>query len=435
MSDSPPARQLGFWSCWALVVGAMIGSGVFLLPATLAPYGLLGFGGWIVSGAGSIALGLAFGRLASRTSRDGGPYLYVREAFGERAGFMVAWGYWVAFWSSTAVVAIAFAGYMVVFVPSLADHGAGQALVGVGIIAFLTGINVRGVKEMSVAQIAMTVLKIIPLVAIVGLALVTGARDNLPSFNPSGTSVPSTLAAVTLITLWPFTGFEAVTTSAGSVRDPERTVPRALIAGMIVVTVIYLSATLAVMLLVPAESLVRSTAPFADAARGFGAWGQYLVAAGALVSTAGSINAGIFTCGQMPMAVANDGRAPRWLGVVNRGGAPGRSLVLSSALAATLLLLNYTRGLLGAFSFLLMMATAISLFYYFMCALAELKHSWRTARGWALVALIGCGYSLFALFGSGLEVAIWGAVLMLVGVPVSWVMGTKPAPSAALPEA
>jgi len=109
--------------------------------------------------------------------------------------------------------------------------------------------------------------------------------------------------------------------------------------------------------------------------------------------------------------------------------------VLSSALAAGLLLLNYSRGLLGAYSFLLMMATAISIFYYLMCALAEVKHSWRTARGWTLVALIGCSYSLFALFGSGLEVAIWGAVLMLVGVPVSYLMGAKPAPSTTLPEA
>ena len=422
MSDAPTARPLGFWSCWALVVGTMIGSGVFLLPATLAPYGLLGFGGWLVSGAGIIALGLVFGRLASRTSRNGGPYLYVRDVFGERAGFMMAWGYWVAYWSSTAVVAIAFAGYLSVFVPMLRANSAAQATAGVGIIAVLTAVNIRGLKEMSAVQIVMTLLKIAPLLAIVGLGLTLGTPANLPAFNPTGASIPSTLAAVTLITLWPFTGFEAVTTSAGSVRDAERTLPRALIAGIVVVTIIYLSATLAVMLLVPADALAHSNAPFADAARGFGSWGEYLVAAGALVATAGALNGIIFTTGQMPMAVALDGRAPRWLGTLNRGGTPARALLLSSTLGSLLLLANYSRGLIGAFTFLLMMSTSIALIYYFFCGLAELRHSWRSARGWAAIAIAGCAYSLFALLGSGWEVFFWGAALMLVGVPVSYLL-------------
>ena len=418
MSEAPAARPLGFWSCWALVVGTMIGSGVFLLPATLAPYGLLGFGGWIVSGAGTIALGLVFGRLASRTIRNGGPFLYVQEAFGERAGFMVAWGYWVAYWSATAVVAIAFAGYLSVFVPILRDNSVAQAMAGVGIIAVLTAVNIRGLREMSAVQIAMTFLKIAPLLAIVGLGLAAGAPSNLPAVNPSDASIPNTLAAVTLITLWPFTGFEAVTTSAGSVRDAERTLPRALIAGILVVTIVYLSATLAVMLLVPAESLAHSNAPFADAARGFGPWGEYLVAAGALIATAGALNGIIFTAGQMPMAVAHDGKAPRWLGALNAGGAPHRALLLSSGLGALLLLANYSRGLIGAFTFLLMMSTSIALIYYFVCGLAELRHSWRSARGRAAVAVAGCAYSLFALLGSGWEVFFWGALLMLAGVPV-----------------
>lgn len=418
-------KTLGFWSCWSLVVGTMIGSGIFLLPATLAPYGLLGIGGWIISGAGTIALGLVFGRLASRTARNGGPYVYVQEAFGELPGFITAWGYWVAFWTGIPVIAIGFVGYIGVFIPVFDDNPILQASAGLGLIAVLTFVNIRGLREMSAVQIAMTFLKITPLLAIVGLAIAVGAPSNLPALNPSGQPILPALAAVTLITLWPFTGFEATTTPAGSVRDPERTIPRALTTGILVVTAVYLSATLAVMLLVPAQTLAQSTSPFSDAARAFGPWGGKLIAAGALISTAGSLNGIIFSTAQMSMAVAQDNKAPRWLATLNKGGAPHYSLLLGSGLGALLLVANYSRGLMGAFTFLLMMSTAISLIYYFLCALVELRRSWRNALAPAGIALFACAYSLFAIVGSGVEVFLWGSALMLAGVPVYYVLRSR----------
>ncbi|MES1157092.1 MAG: amino acid permease [Alphaproteobacteria bacterium] len=419
------AKPLGFWSCWALAVGTMIGSGIFLLPAALAPYGLLSFGGWILGGAGAIALGLVFSRLASRTSRDGGPYVYVQEAFGDLAGFLIAWGYWIGFWASIPVCAIAFVGYLGFFVPGLANNLAAQGAAALALIAALTAINVRGLKEMSIAQIAMTVLKIAPLLAIAIGAVFLGAPRNLPAFNPSHAPLLPSLAAVTLITLWPFTGFEAAVTSAGSVQDCERTIPRAVTSSVLLVTALYLTATLGVMLLVPAAQLAQSQAPFADAARAFGLWGGYFVAVGAMVATAGTLNAVIFTSGQMLMAVAEDGHAPTWLAKLNRGGAPYRAVLISSGLGALLLLANYSRGLIGAYTFLLMMATAISLIYYLFSALAELKHAWRSAHGWAAIAIFAIAYSLFAMIGSGLEVLLWGAVLMAAGVPLYFLLRRK----------
>jgi basic amino acid/polyamine antiporter, APA family len=415
---SEAAKPLGFWACWALVVGTMIGSGVFMLPTLLAPYGMLSFGGWIIAGGGSIALALVFGRLAARTKCNGGPYAYSREAFGELTGFLMAWAYWLSYLMGIPVVAIAFVGYLGVFVPALNGNAPAQAATALGLIAVFTAINIRGLKEMSAAQITLTVLKIIPLLAIVGLAFVSGAPENLPAFNPSGQPVIAALAAVALIALWPFTGFEVVTLPATNVKDCERTIPRALVIGMLTVVAIYLSGTAAVMLLVPADQLAQSTAPFADAARAFGAWGPAFISAGALVATAGTLNGLIFTCGQMPMAVALDKLAPSWLAATTKGGAPHLALILSSTLAGLLLLLNYSRGFIGAFTFLLMMATALSLIFYFVVSLAELRHSWRSAVGWAGVAMIGVVYSLFAAFGSGLEVLGWGIVLMLAGLPL-----------------
>jgi APA family basic amino acid/polyamine antiporter len=390
MSQDHTAKPLGFWSCWSLTVGCMIGSGVFMLPALFAPYGLLSFGGWIIAGGGSIALALIFGRLAARTSCNGGPYAYSRAAFGDLTGFLMGWAYWLSFLMGIPVVAIAFVGYLGVFIPALNSNPVGQAASAVALIAFFTAINIRGLKEMSAAQITLTILKIIPLVAVIALGFSVGSPANLPEFNPSGQAPIAVLAAVALIALWPFTGFEVVTLPATNVKDCERTIPRALVTGMVTVVVIYLSATAAVMLLVPPGQLAQSTAPFADAARAFGAWGPNFIAAGALVATAGTLNGLIFTCGQMPMAVAQDKLAPSWFAAVTTQGTPHVALLISATLASLLLLLNYSRGFIGAFTFLLMMATS---------------------------------------FGSGLEVLLWGIVLMLAGVPLYFICRRRERPA------
>jgi APA family basic amino acid/polyamine antiporter len=420
---------LGFWSCWALAVGTMIGSGILLVPASLAPYGLLSLGGWVISSAGAVAIILVFARLAARTRRNGGAYVYVQSAFGDMAGFLMAWTYWIGYWIAIPVVAIAFVGYLGIFVPALVHNIVAQALTALGVIVVFTYVNLRGLREMSIAQITLTLLKIIPLFVIMGAALAFGTPHNLPPLNPSQGPILPALTTVTLITLWPFTGFDAAVCNVRDVRDPQRTIPRALTAAIAVVSVIYLGASLAVMLLVPSGQLAQSESPFADAARVLGPWGAPLVALGALIVTAGTLNGAIFASGQMPMAVAEDGKAPKWLATLNRGGAPQNSLLLSSSLGALLLLLNYSRGFVAAYTFLLMMATAIGLPYYFFCALAEIKHSWRSARGWTLVALFACAYSAFAMFGSGFEVLLWGGVLIAAGVPL-YVVFRRPARAA-----
>ncbi|MEQ1494069.1 MAG: hypothetical protein ABL932_26365, partial [Terricaulis sp.] len=185
---------------------------------------------------------------------------------------------------------------------------------------------------------------------------------------------------------------------------------------------IYLSATVAVMLLVPPAQLMQSTAPFSDAARALGPWGPGLIAAGALVATAGTINGLIFTCGQMPLAVAADKLAPSWLAAMSKHGTPHLALLLSSALGIVLLVLTNTRGLMGSFQFMLTIATSLGLFYYVVVSLAELRHSTRASAFAGIGAsIIGIAYSIFAAFGSGLEVLLWCIVLMAAGVPLYFV--------------
>ena len=418
-----PAKALGFWGCWSLTVGIMIGSGVFMLPTVLAPYGMLSFGGWLITAGGSIMVALALGRLAGRTSKSGGPYAYSREAFGDLTGFIVAWGYSAAVWIGIPAIAIAFVGYLTVFVPALEGNSTYQILAALALMWGLTFVSMRGAREMGFLQLLMTILKLIPLLAIIVWGAMAGEVTNLPEFNPGGGAILPILSTTVVLTLWAFAGLECGTIPAGDVSNPKTTIPRAVVIGTVTVAVVYIASTAAVMMLVPAEELITSTSPFADAARGLGSWAPLMIAAGAIISTAGSLNGSIFISGQMPMSVAIDGLAPKLFGKLNAHGAPQISLVVGTTISSILLILNYSRGLVGAFTFLIMMSTLTVLVPYLVCALAELKHSIKDARAWAVVALIAAVYSTFAMWGAsqdggGLEVIIWGAVLMVAGLPL-----------------
>ena len=423
LTDSPESSlakttSMGFWKCWAMSVGVMIGSGVFLLPSVLAPYGASSFLGWLLTSIGAILIALILGRLAGNTSRSGGFYIYVQDAFGDLAGFMIAWGYWLAIVFAIAAISTAFAGYVGTFIPSLGQSKWAEGGIAALLIWTLTALNIRSVGTGATLQLVTTLLKLLPLIVIIALGLMSGSPDNIPPFNPTDKSLTQILTATALLTMWAFVGLEAGTVAAQDVTDPKRTIPRAIIAGTLTVTLVYIAATLAVMMLVPMEQLSASKAPFVDAASGLGSWGAGLIALGALISTAGSANGNILLGGQMPMAVALDGSAPRFLAKRNKGNAPVFALLLSAFISTILLVFNYTDGLLAAFTFLISMSTLCTLLPYFVSAMAELRRSWRSAKAWAILAILAMIYSAIAMVGSGVKVLLWGLVLLLCGLPI-----------------
>ena len=407
---------MGFWKCWAMSVGVMVSSGVFLLPTVLAPYGSISILGWVLTSIGAILLALILGRLAGGTDRAGGPYVYAHEAFGDLAGFLIAWGYWISVVFAVAAVSVAFAGYFGSLIPALGQSKFTQAAVALAAIWILTGINLRSVAGAASAQLVLTILKLIPLLVIVVLAIFVGSPENIPAFNPGNKPIGSALAATALLTMWAFSGVEAAVVPAEDVIDPTRTIPRAVIASALMVAALYIAVTVSVMALVPADQLAVSEAPFIEAAASLGPWGAAMIAFGALVATAGGLNGNILLSGQMPMAVALDGLAPKIFAKRNSGHSPAFSIILSSSISTVLLLMNFADGLVGAFIFLIQMSTLAVLSVYAVSALAELRNSWKSARGWSLVACISFAYTILAAAGSGLSVLAWGLVLFIVGV-------------------
>jgi len=412
-----PHRPLGFWSATALVVGSMIGSGTFLLPATLAPYGAATLVGWAITLCGALLLAVTFARLARRWPQTGGPYVFARNAFGELPGFVVAWSYWISMWCAIAAIAVAFAGSVGAIFPSLTATPVRAAGCGLAALWLCAGVNLAGLREAGRLQLLTTVLKVVPLLLFGLVALwFVDARHYVP-FNPSGESLGSVAAATVALTLWAMIGLEAATVPAGSVDDAPRTVARATVAGTAIAGIATVLACTTVLGLLPADVLARSSAPMADAAAAlWGPAGGVLLAGGMAVSCVGALNGWTLLAAQLPLAAARDGVLPRAFARENARGAPAFGVIVSCLLASVLVISNYNRSLVDLFKFSVLLSTAATLLPYLAGAAAWL---WRgDGRGSRLAAAGALAFSLYALGGIGTEALLWGAGLVVAGLPI-----------------
>lgn len=425
-SSRPAERKIGLWIATSLVVGNMIGSGVFLLPASLASFGGISILGWLFTSFGALMLALLLARLGRRIPEAGGPYAFTREGLGELPAFLVAWGYWICIWTGNAAISVSFVGYLGVFFPPLSRVpalGAGAALAAIWL---LTAVSARGVREAGILQVVTTVLKLLPLLAIGTLGLLYLEPSNFQPFNLSGDPPLKAVTATAALTLWAFSGLESATIPANSVKDPSRTIPRATIIGTVVTASIYILATVGVMGILSPGALGQSAAPFADAGtRIWGGWAGALIAAGAAISAFGALNGWILLQGQMPLAAARDGLFPKVFGKLSARGTPVYGLVISSVLITGLMALNFTESLVDQFTFLILLATLSTLIPYVLSAVSELvmmvrdrdQFSGQRLRGPATIAVLALGYSLWAIVGVGWETVLWGLLLLAAGVP------------------
>jgi len=421
-------RDIGFLTAMALVMGNMIGSGVFLLPSSLAPFGGLAIAGWLVSAGGSLCLAFVFARLAAMYPATGGPYAYTRKTFGDLCGFLVAWGYWISAWSTNSAIAVAFVGYLDPFIPGVVRSPILAALLAIATMWLVTIVNTRGVKGAGRVQVVTTTLKLLPLVlvGVGGLAFLDRSDFAIPP--AAASSAATQVVAVVTLTLWAFLGLECATIPAGNVRDPERTIPRATLVGTAITALVYIVSTVGVMSVVPAATLQQTTAPFADAARAmFGDSAAYLVAAGAAISCFGALNGWVLVVGQLPMAAAADGLFPAAFGRISDRGTPTLAMLISCALSTALIAMNYSAGLVKLFTFIILLATLSTLVPYVFCSAAWFvlrgaSGARRAGAGAAIVAALAFVYGIVAIVGAGWETFYWGVALLAAGLPLYWFM-------------
>ena len=421
-------QKIGFWICTSLVVGNMIGSGIFLLPASLAIYGGISIVGWLITATGSILVALVFGKLTRMIPKAGGPYAYSRDAFGDFAGFLVAWGYWLSIVAANAAIAVAFVSYLTVFFPGLAENNLLAAFVALASIWFLTYINIIGIRSAGMVQLVTTIIKILPLLLIVLWGLFYIDFSNFTPFNISGESNMSAITATIALTLWAFLGLESSTVPAADVENAKVNIPRSTIIGTVFTAILYILSTVVVMGIIPASQLATSTAPFADTASII--WNSsaagYIIGIGAIISCFGALNGWILLQGQIPLAASLDGIFPKIFSKVSKNGTPISGLIFSSILITILMALNYTKGLVELFTFIILLATLTALVPYVFTSMAELmifiKHperfSGQKLLGSSVIAMFAFIYSIWAIAGSGQETVYWGFILLMCGIPI-----------------
>lgn len=423
--DSRPT--LGLWMTTALVIGNTVGSGIFLLPAVLGAYGSISLVAWLFTATGSLMCALVFARLSRRLPRAGGPYAYTREGFGEFTGFLVAWGYWISCWTTNAALAVAMVSYLTVFWAPLGTNALLAGVTAVGSIWLLTFVNALGVRPVGILQVATTVLKLTPLVGVAAFGLFYLDTSNFVPFNASEQSAGNALTACVALTLWAFLGIESATIPAEHISHPERTISRATLMGTGGIAVLYIAGTAAVMGILPQSRLAASTAPFADAAEAiWGSWAGYAVAAGAILSCFGALNGWILNTAQISQAVAKDRLFPEVFGRLSRRGMPLFGLLVSSILATLLVAVNYTKGLVEQFTFIILLATMTALVPYVFSAASSLiqmsrdrkERGRKLSRAALMVSVLAFLYSVWAIAGAGHEIVYWGFLLLLAGIPV-----------------
>ena len=432
-------REMGLWTATAMVIGNMIGSGVFLLPAALAvvavQYGSSALLAWVVTGVGAMLLAGVFATLGRAYPKTGGPYAYARRAFGDFVGFQTAWGYWIAAWVGNAAIATAFVGYTTVVWSGLGDSALAMALLAVGAVWLLTFVNILGVRQGGWVQVVTTVLKFVPLAVIGVIGLFYLKADHFtPFMEATGTGARQAftfLEGITMavgLTLWAFIGLESATVPAEEVKDPERTIPRATYLGTAVTTLIYIVATVAVMGIIPLATLQSSNAPFADAATSIfgGAWGRWVAVVG-MVSAFGALNGWTLLTARVSLAAAEDGLFPRFFGRVHGGRrTPVYGLVAAAVLVTGLVFMNYTSSLVDQFTFMLLLATLTTVVPYAFAAAAEIALFVKEPERFTglklvrdtIIAALGFGYAIWAMYATGSESIAKGYILLMLGIPL-----------------
>ncbi len=426
-------KKIGFWSVTSLVVGSQLGSGILLLPASLAPFGAIGLASWGITATGALCLALIFARLCAANPKPGGPHTYVEAAFGRTTAFYVAWTYWVISWMSSAAVLIAIVGYLSPLLGVMDPLT--NVFLEIAILLFITWLNLMGVRAAGSVEFIFTLFKILPLLIIPCVGLWHLHPEHFTPFNPTMQSPLSVLHATALLTLWGFIGLESATTPTESVFNPAKTIPKAIVAGTAIVALVNIVNSFVMMGMIPADVLSHSKAPFTTAAGLlFGGNWSLIISGIAAIVCLGTLNAWVLTSGQIALGAAYDHHFPKLFSRKNQRGAPVWSLMISSLGVIPLLILTMNVDLIHQVNAVIDISVTAFLLVYLLCALSYFKifltkrSLFSDKKGWiiGMTALVFC---VWELWSSGIKMVSMAGLITLSGVPIYyWKRKNPPSP-------
>ena len=406
-------RAVSRWQVVSLAANDVIGSGVYLLPATAALF-LGAASPWAVLAAGGLVLMLVlcFAEVGSLFDRPGGAYVYTREAFGDFVGFEVGWMTWIARLTSTASLSVGFAQAVTAVWPAAATTG-GRALIIVLALVLLTAINVAGVKHGARTAVVLVVSKVLPLVILIGVGVLAIHWDRV--FPVPAPSMEG-LNGAALLLLFAYAGFENTAAAAGEFKNPQRDVPFGLIVMIVGVTAIYTLIQLVALGVVP--DLAHSETPLAQAAGMLlGPGGIYLLTVGAMLSIFGTMNNTVLMGGRYLYALSDSGRLPRVFASVHPTFRTPWIAIMTQTGIALPLALSGTFAELAQLSIMARMATYIGTAASVLVLRAKLPDAPRRFRlpGGPIIPVAALLVCLLFLSSATLKNAIAGVIALVAG--------------------
>ena len=415
MTDQTEHRPFGVWTASALVVGGMIGAGIYVQPAQLAPYGWTGALAWLVAIPGAMLLAYVLTKLTQARPQATGIVEIVGDTLGPLPGVLVGWSYWIAVLSANAIIAVTAVRYAASFIPALTSSALATALASTALVWALTALNLGGARGAGRFQVATTVLKLLPLAAVVliliGLAAFEPARfiaNEQPPFAADQFTTALTLA------FFPMIGFEAASLAAERVQNPARNVMRATLWGAAFTGLFYVIISNGIVFALPPAQVAASDAPIAMFVESY--WGvgaSLIVAAFASISAIGCLNGWVLMQGELPLGMARAGLLPRFLSRTSPRDVPTAAILLGSVFISVLILSGAIPGLTGVLTFMLQLTTAATLWFYASACVVAIRLGLIRPLAW-----IGLAVSAWVLWGCGTEAVLLSIGLMLTAVPL-----------------
>jgi APA family basic amino acid/polyamine antiporter len=440
LQDPTLSRDLGVSHASAIVVGTIIGSGIFLVPTEMMQAvgsARLVYLAWMVGGALSLAGAITYAELGAMKPQAGGEYVYIRDAYGPLPGFLYAWT-WFAIAKPASVAtltvglvrilgtfpALAFVNQNVVSHPFVISYG---QLVAIAAAALITALNYVGIRRAADFQVVFTLLKIAIILAIAAMAFTasSGTWRNFATTFSGATGGFAGFMAALIAALWAYDGWNDLNMVSGEIRNPERVIPIALIVGVAVVAGLYMLTNAAVQYVLPAAGIAASPRPASAAtAIAVGAWGAAIVSAGMALSILVSLNGTIMSGARVPFAMSRDGYFFKAMAEVHpRFHTPSVALLVQFALSVVLLLFagSFRRLFsLAIFSEWLFYMVAASTVFVLRKKEPDAPRPYRT-WGYPVVPALfvaAAGVLLYYTFTENLRNSAWGVLVIVAGVPV-----------------
>jgi amino acid transporter len=422
-------RDLGLFTATAIGVSQMIGTGIYMAPQGLASMSnpTAALVGCIIVAIGTLLMAMSFGRIGEKLPVSGSSIVYTKAAFGDTASFIVGWSYWLSNLLGISAIAIGTLAYGAYFIPGLANNNVMIFLTGSAIIWIYTLINIRGIKGAGKLNLILTIVKLIPLLAFFIVAAIHFDASNMRTVSDPSLEGMGALPIAIGYLMWSFMGFEGSSINAGEVKD-NSIVKKATVLCAASVMVIYILFIILATGSMSQSELANSTSPVAEIiakATGVG-WAGSFIAFGVFISGLGCVGAWIISSARITYAVGEQGLFPKTFAKVHDVyKTPVNALIIDAIICTLILALNFSKSLVNAYNFLILLTTLSSLIFYAFGVASEimlLKKKEKPFNAFnfiknSFLSLVAFAYAIYAIYGCGADNALYGLLFIMIGIP------------------